>query len=405
MADRELDVLLWGATGFTGGLVAEYLVKRHPTTRFAIGGRNAAKLDDVKRALAAYGDVSKLPVVVADPASKDAMTAVARRARVVASTAGPFNAYGRELLGACAREGTHYCDLTGEPTFVRWAIDHYHDVAVASGARIVPCCGFDSIPSDLGVLVAHEALAARGSGLRSAELCVASMSGAVSGGTAASMLLLMEEASRDPETRRLIEDPHALDPPGSPRGPDVRDVYDARFDESIGKWTAPFIMRAINGRIVRRSNAILGHPYGQDFRYDERVAVGRGFTGRVRASAMAFGMQVGTPLLLRPGIRNLVAKRVPKPGTGPSREKRERGKFVIVVHGVGKGSDRVTVTIRGEQDPGYGETAKMIAEAALALAGDPAKLPPRTGVLTPASGIGDVLVERLRAQKMSFDVS
>ena len=171
MTDREFDVLLWGATGFTGGLVAEYMVKRHAAlagTRFAIGGRNAAKLDEVKRALAAYGDVSKLPIVVADPASAKDMPAVARRARVIASTAGPFNAYGRELLGACAREGTHYCDLTGEPTFVRWAIDAFHDVAIASGARIVPCCGFDSIPSDLGVLVAHEALAARGSGLRSA---------------------------------------------------------------------------------------------------------------------------------------------------------------------------------------------------------------------------------------------
>ncbi|CAN5817749.1 trans-acting enoyl reductase family protein [soil metagenome] len=406
MSNREFDVLLWGATGFTGGLVAEYMFRNHvlagQNVRFALGGRNEAKLEEVKRGLGQWGDASAIPIVVADPTSASSMDAVAARARVVASTAGPFNAYGRELVGACARAGTHYVDITGEVTFVRHAIDQLHDVATKSGARIVPCCGFDSIPSDLGVFLAHETLVEKGSALRRAELVVVSMTGEMSGGTAASAMQLMGESAHDPAVRALLEDPHALDPRGATPGPETHELYDARFETSLGKWTAPFIMRSINARVVRRTNALLGHPYGEDFRYDERVAVGRGIAGRVRATAAALGMRAALPLLRVDGLRKIVEGRLPKPGQGPSRAKREAGSFVIKIFGVGKGSDRVEVTVRGQQDPGYGETAKMLSESALALA-EGKDLPARAGVLTPASAMGDALIARLRSAGMTFD--
>ncbi len=402
---RAHDVLVWGATGFTGRLVAEYLLARHPDVRFALGGRNREKLEAVKRELGALGagDAASLPIVVGDPASLASMVEVAGSARAIAATAGPFMRYGRELVRACAASGTHYADITGEPTFVRATIDELHELAQEKKARIVSCCGFDSIPSDLGVFVAHEELARRGSALRSAELVLTTMRGAASGGTATTMLMLSAEAARDRAVRRLLADPHALDPAGAPRS-SARDEYRAARDEATGRWTAPFLMRAINARVVRRTNALLGHPWGTDFAYDERVVVGKGAAGRARATATALGLRFGMPLLGVGPIRALAARVLPKPGEGPSREARERGRFVAEVRGRGTGGARVRVTIRSEQDPGYGETAKMLAEATLALAFDGDRLPERTGVLTPAAGIGRTLVERLRAQRLTFDV-
>ena len=405
MTTRELDVLLWGATGFTGALVAEYLLGHHPNLRIGLGGRNPEKLEAVKRSLAGFVDpkvVERAVVVVGDPASKDEMAKVARRAKVVASTAGPFAAYGRELVRACAEQGTHYADITGEVTFVRFAIDELDAIAKKTGARIVSCCGFDSIPSDLGVLVAHETLVRAKSPLRAAELCVVSMSGKVSGGTAASMMLLMSEAARDRNVRRLLADPYGLCP-SRPRSP-VRERNEATYDRDLGKWTAPFVMRAINSRVVHRTNALLGGAYGEDFRYDERVAVGAGPLGHARASAMALGFGVGPALLAFDPLRKMAERRMPKPGEGPSREERDRGKFTIRVTGVGAHGERVVVTVKGEKDPGYGETAKMLGEAAVALSLGTG-LPERSGVLTPATGMGMALVERLRRAGMTFDVT
>jgi short subunit dehydrogenase-like uncharacterized protein len=399
---RTHDLIVWGATGFTGRLVAEYLVTRHPEVRFALGGRSRERLEAVKRELSSHGEVAGVSVVVGDPSSLASMVEVASSTRVVAATAGPFMRYGRELVRACAAAGTHYADITGEPTFVRAAIDELHETAREKGARIVPCCGFDSIPSDLGVLTAHHALAERGSAIRSAELYLVKMRGGASGGTATTMLMLSAEAARDPAVRALLADPHALDPSGGPRA-ETREVFRASRGAN-GEWTAPFLMRAINARVVRRTNALLDYAYGESFTYDERIVVGRGPLAHVRASALALGLRFGVPALGIGPVRALATRVLPKPGEGPSREARERGRFVGEVRAKGTGGATVRVTIRSEQDPGYGETAKMLGEAALALAFDEARLPRRAGVLTPASGIGMPLVERLRKERMTFDV-
>jgi short subunit dehydrogenase-like uncharacterized protein len=391
---RRLDVLVWGATGFTGRLVAEYLLKKRPNVsphlKWGIGGRSSAKLEALKKELGA----PDLPVVIGDAMSREDMDRVASETRVVATTAGPFMQHGRELVGACARAGTHYCDLTGETTFVREAIDLHHETAIKSRARLVPCSGFDSIPSDLGVFLLHEALGE----LKDAKMFVVKSSGGISGGTVASMLLLMEQA-QDRAVRRLLADPYALSPT---RGPEHRDFFGAKYDQDLEAWVGPFIMAAINTRVVRRSSALLG--YGKELRYDEMMRTGKGIKGQLRAYALAGGMGAGVGLLAFEPTRKLLAKTVlPKPGEGPSKEVRDKGHFTLRFVGTSTKGEKAWATVAGTSDPGYGETAKMLAETALLLA-DEAKLPERFGVLTPASAGGRALVERLRAAGMTLEV-
>ncbi len=399
--ERDFDLVLFGATGFTGRLVAEHVVRRRPALRLALAGRSRHKLERVRDDLAALDPAARdLPLVLADALEAASIGAVAARARVVCSTVGPFARYGRELARACAEQGTHYCDSTGETHFVRALIDAHHARAAQTGARLVPCCGFDSIPSDLGVFVVHQHLAARGKQLAEAHYRVRRMKGGVSGGTAASVLALAEEAG-DPAVRRVLGDPYALCP-GEPRGPDGGDSRGPRRDADTGRFTAPFVMAAINTRIVRRSNALLGYAYGRDFRYDEAVDVGPGPVGLARACAMTAGLGAALAVAAFGPGRGLLARALPAPGEGPSREARERGSFAIEIRAVATDGERVRATVSGDLDPGYGETAVMVGESALSLAED--DLPASGGVLTTASCQGAALVDRLRAAGMTFRV-
>jgi short subunit dehydrogenase-like uncharacterized protein len=411
---RRFDVVLFGATGFTGRLVAEYLAEHYGSSdvssgsagsaadlRIALAGRNQAKLEEIRRGLPAAG--KGWPILIADSHDRASLDAVAKDASVVCTTVGPYAKYGAELVASCVAHGTDYCDLTGETQFVRRMIDQHHALAKKTGARIVHCCGFDSIPSDLGVLMMQEASKERfGAPLQKVTYFAGETKGGFSGGTVASMLNLFEEIARDKSVLKILGNPYALNPEGERKGPDGSDQKGVRFDRDLGQWTAPFVMAAINTRVVRRSNAILGYPWGKDFRYAEVMSTGKGPRGLARATAITsfLGGFMGAAAI--DPIRKLLAARVlPKPGEGPSKEARDQGFFVTRF--VGKTADgrELRGRVAGTSDPGYGETAKMLAESAVCLAlGGPSE----GGVRTPASTMGMLLVERLRKAGMTFEV-
>jgi short subunit dehydrogenase-like uncharacterized protein len=404
-ADRDFDLVLHGATGFTGRLVAEYLLGRYgaPGTdlRWALSGRSEEKLARVREELARETGVAgakELPLLVADADDTAALEVLAARTRVVCTTVGPYAKYGSTLVAACAAAGTHYCDLTGEVHWMRRMIDLHAAAAQASGARIVHTCGFDSIPSDLGVHVLQAAMRERfGAPAGHVKLRVKGASGGMSGGTVASMLNMLEEAERDPSVRRLMADPYALNPEGERRGPDGPDPRGPAWDDDFDSWTAPFVMGAINTRVVRRTNALEGYAYGRDFRYDEAMLTGPGPAGWAKAT----GVSVGTGAVMVAGavgpLRGLLGRALPKPGEGPSKETREKGYFDLRLHGAigGDSSRSLRVRVTGDRDPGYGSTAKMLGESAVCLAKD--ELAVQGGFWTPASAMGDALRRRLEA--------
>ncbi len=410
---RPYDVVVWGATGFTGRLVAEYLLQHYgvgKSLKWAIAGRSRDKLTEVRAGLAASDPgAAALPLLVGDGRDRASLDPIVRSTRVVATTVGPYAIHGRELAASCAENGTDSCDLTGEPQFVASLIEGQHERAAETGARIVNCCGFDSIPSDLGVLFLQDEMRAR-YGARCAEVkyFVVKLKGGVSGGTVASALHIAEELGKDPSIRRIIANPYALDPDRTERGPDRPDQRGVRWDSDVGKWTGPFMMAAINTRIVRRSNALLGYPWGADFRYSECQAFSGGVRGLVGATVASLGFAGFLGIAAFGPTRALAYTDVPAPGEGPTKAQRDAGFFVVRLVGIpdsgsgGQRPPRLVATVRGQSDPGYGETAKMLGEAAVCLAKD--DLPVRGGVLTHATSMRMVLVERLRRAGMAFDV-
>ncbi len=408
---RELDVVLFGATGFTGALVAEYLARHHggEGIRVALAGRDRPKLERV-RAAAAEVDAraASWPLVIADSGDTAALSAMAARTEAVCSTVGPYAKYGAPLVAACVANGTDYCDLTGEVQFVRRMIDAHHEEARRTGARIVHCCGFDSIPSDLGTFMLHEAMRERHGGtLDEVRLFAGESRGGASGGTIASILNILDEARRDPSVRRIVADPYSLVPKEA-RGSDGPDQMGVRYDSDVGMWTAPFVMAAINARVVRRSNYLLGGAYGPDFRYSEVMSTGKGPKGLAFATGVATAIGGFMASAAIAPVGKLLGRVVPQPGEGPDREARERGYFVMRLVGKGRAKDGSPVVLRGrvegKADPGYGETAKMIGESALCLALDGARLTAEGGVRTPASTMGAAHLERLRRAGMVFSV-
>jgi short subunit dehydrogenase-like uncharacterized protein len=404
---RDFDIVLWGATGFTGRLVAEYLVGRYGARnsfRWALGGRNQSKLEAVRQELGA----PDLPLVLGDGGDPASMEALARRTRVVCTTVGPYARYGSHLVAACARVGTDYCDLTGELHWIRRMIDAHDAEARSSGARIVPTCGFDSIPSDLGTFYVQREMRARaGESSPLVKAGVADFSGGFSGGTVASMLDLVEEATADPAVRRLMADPYALDPAGRAPGPASPDRLRPSWDHDFGQWTAPFLMAGINTRVVRRSNALLGDAYGRTVRYEEMMLTGAGPIGALRASAVAAGSGLAVGALALGPIRRWVATRLPAPGEGPSREERESGYWELRFHAAPPhdgSAPPLEARVTGDRDPGYGSTAKMLGESAVCLALDDLDSAP--GFSTPAAAMGDALIPRLEANAgIRFEIS
>jgi short subunit dehydrogenase-like uncharacterized protein len=399
-AAREFDVVLYGASGFVGRQTIAHFAQHAGRLRWAVAGRNEARLHE------ALGE-HRAAVIVADAADAKALARLAARTRVVLSTAGPFARFGSALVAACVKHQTHYCDITGETPWVRDVIDRHHAQAARDGTRIVPCCGFDSVPSDIGTLVVASALR-RTSG----EPCVSvralhSMRGGLNGGTLASILNIAASGRF-----RQLADPFLLNPEGTAPA-DRRahaDVMAPRYEDGFGAWSAPFVMAAINTRVVRRSAALLRDdarsPYGEDFVYQETLRTGRGAKGAALAAGMSLGLGAGAVGLRLAPWRALVERLLPAPGAGPSESAMDGGWFRCELIGRNASGRTLRGRVSGQGDPGNRATTVFVCEAAMALAGDARRLPggsARGGVLTPATALGLSYAKRLVQAGMAIE--
>ena len=376
---KEFDIVVHGATGFTGRLVIEYLLARGDQgLRWAMGGRSAGKLAAVRDEL---GAPAHTPLVVTDGADAASLAALMARTRLVLTTVGPYQLYGSALVQACAGAGVDYVDLCGEPAWMRQMIDAHQASAQASGARIVFSCGFDSIPFDLGVLMLQDEMKQRfGAPAPRVRGRVRKMKGTFSGGTAASLKATMAAAATQPGVLDLLRNPFSLTP--GFEGPRQPSGAKPMVDEVLGMWVAPFVMAAINTRNVHRSNFLLQHAWGTGLVYDEMMVTGPGDKGQALAEAVAADKSLG-------------GEGGPQPGEGPSRAEREAGFYDLLFVGSGADGQTLKVSVKGDRDPGYGSTSKMIAEAAMCLLQDATATP--GGIWTPASALGHALIERLQA--------
>lgn len=406
MNAKPYDVVVFGATSFVGRLVCRHLVSASGPAglKWAAAGRSRGKLEELGKQLPGGVD---LPLIIADAADEQALASMCAQTRVVISTVGPYALYGEPLVKVCAETGTDYCDLAGEVHWVRRMIDRYESTAAATGARIVNCCGFDSIPSDLGVhFLQREALERFGRYFTHIKMRVKAMRGGVSGGTAASIMNVAKEAAADPALRRDLQNPYLLCPPD--RRPTIRqeNLNRPQYDVAFHSWLAPFIMAGINTRVVHRSNALLGSIYGPDFRYDEAVLTGQGLPGRMKAYSIA-GALIGfmTMSALAPTRRFLQRFIVPAPGQGPSPEAQKKGFYDLRFWGLLEDGRSLSVKVTGDADPGYGSTSKMLAEtgALLAQGGGGTNM---GGFWTPATLLGDQLLEALQKRAgLTFQVT
>lgn len=400
--DRPYDIIVYGATSFVGQILCAYLKQRHgsgpndPTNgeavvTWAIAGRNSAKLGDLADDLGLSVDH-----LIADATDPTALAAMAAATHVVISTVGPYALYGSELVGACVEAGTDYCDLTGEPHWMQQMIDAHHDAATRTGSRIVHACGFDSIPSDLGVAYTQRmATELLGEHCHQISMRVKAMKGGASGGTIASMLNIVEEVKDNPDIRRVLTNPYALAPEGMRTGVRQHNVTVPMRDEASGRWVAPFVMATVNTRVVHRSHALRGRPWGDDFLYDEALLTGNGPLGAAKAGAVSGGLGAFMAATSVGPIRGLLADKVlPKPGEGPPPEAQEAGFYDLRFFGTTPSGATITTKVTGDRDPGYGSTAKMLGEAALVLVNaDPADTP--GGFWTPATALGIALEHQL----------
>jgi short subunit dehydrogenase-like uncharacterized protein len=394
------DLVVFGATSFVGQILCRYLVDAHSDLDWAMAGRSADKLETVAEATGA--DVER---IVADANDADAMGSLAASARLVVSTVGPYALYGSQLVAAVVDAGIDYCDLTGEPQWMQRMIDEHHDRAVETGARIVHACGFDSVPSDLGVwFLQSEAERRFAAPCTSVRMGVKAVKGGASGGTVASMMNLMEEAAGDPELRTLLANPYALAPVGDRDGVEQPDISWPEYDDGLRSWQAPFVMAATNTRVVFRTHALAGHPWGDEFTYGESMLTGEGLGGRSKAMAVAGAMGGVMGAAAFGPVRSLLGRALPEPGEGPSPAKQLAGFYDLRFHGTTDAGDELDVKVTGDQDPGYGSTAKILGEAAVCMLGRDHALV-GGGFWTPATAMGDELIEPLRARAgLTFDV-
>ncbi|NCP19789.1 MAG: saccharopine dehydrogenase [Erythrobacter sp.] len=389
MTERQFDIVIYGATGYTGRLVAEHFLREYGSRddgpSWAMAGRNPDKLAEVKREIGAPDDT---PTIVADAADATSLDAMCEQAKVVISTVGPYQLYGEPLIAACAKSGTHYADLCGEPAWMRQMIDKYHEGAKASGARISFSSGFDSIPFDLGVLMLQKEAQERfGAPCSTVRGRVRAMKGTFSGGTAASLAESMKAMARDPSLIKIMRSPFGLTP--GFEGPDQPGGMIPKYESDLGKWAAPFVMAPINTKNVHRTNFLLGHPWGEDFRYDEMVLTSPGEAGKAAANAAAEMM------------KNPFGAKPPKPGEGPTPEERENGYYDVLLIGETAAGETLRYAVKGKYDPGYGSTSRMIGETGIALLESDAA----GGIGTPGSILGEALVARLREHAaLTFEV-
>jgi short subunit dehydrogenase-like uncharacterized protein len=381
MEAREFDIIVYGATGYTGRLVAEHFVREYggkpDAPKWAMAGRSMAKLEEVRGLIGAPADT---PLVTADADVPESLEAMCRRTRGVLTTVGPYQLYGDALVAACVKTGTDYADLCGEPGWMREQIDLHHEAARASGARICFSSGFDSIPFDLGVLMLQrEAVTRFGKPAPRTRGRVRAMKGTFSGGTAASLTATVKAVAKNPSLAKVLASPFALTP--GFEGPDQPSGMIPRYEDDLDRWAAPFIMAAINTKNVHRTNFLLGHPWGEDFRYDEMMLTSPGEAGKAAADAVV-GM-----------LKNPFGAKPPAPGEGPTPEERENGFYDVLFVGEMPGGETIRYAVKGRYDPGYGSTSRMLAETGMALLASDAP----GGIGTPGSFLGEALVERLRA--------
>ena len=390
---KDFDIIIWGATGFTGRLVAEYIFKNYSSEKlnWAIAGRDKKKLINVRDEIAD----ENIPIIIADSFDEMSLTKMTQKTKVICSTVGPYSKYGSLLVKSCIKTNTHYCDLAGEAQWIRKIIDTYHQEAKNKKIRIVNSCGFDSIPSDMGVYFIHKNLPDVNIKLDNISMRLSGFKGSLSGGTYASMNNIITEASKDSLIRKILTNPYGLNPEGQRSGPDKRDLNKVKYDEDSKSWIAPFMMAGINTKIVRRSNALSNYSYGKNFTYDESVMTGDGFKGRIKAIISVL------PLIFLSAKPGSLLKRIfnyftPKPGQGPNENERENGYYSMRFYIRYNDKSRALVRVTGDRDPGYGSTSKMLAESAICLSKD--SLKDTYGVITPSIAMGDQILDRLQAK-------
>ena len=390
---REFDVIVWGASGFTGRLVALYLFNKYGSTgdlKWAMGGRNLTKLEKVRDEVAD----KNIPLVIADTDDKVSLLNMVNRTKVICTTVGPYAKYGSNLVEACIESHIHYCDLAGEVQWIHNMINQHHSSAKLNGSKIVHTCGFDSIPSDMGVyFIQRESKNKMGIIAQEINMRVAAISGGISGGTYASLSRVLEEAQKDKTLYKVLTNPYGLNPLNSQLGEDKSDLKSVVFDNASQSWIGPFIMASINTKVVRRSNFLSSYSYGKSFRYDEATIFGKGLFGRIKGILST--ISIGLVMNAKHGslLKKFLDSFFPIPGDGPTRKKMEKGYYNLRFYITLEDGSNAFAKVTGDMDPGYGSSSKMLAESAVCLAKD--KLPNTSGILTPSVAMGDSLLIRL----------
>ncbi|OUS23958.1 saccharopine dehydrogenase [Gammaproteobacteria bacterium 45_16_T64] len=408
MSDSQYDIIVFGATSFVGQILCKYLLDTltdADSLNWAIAGRSQTKLDTLKTSLGS--NASALQTIVADAASATDMAAMCKQANVIVSTVGPYALYGEPLVKACAESGTDYCDLTGEVQWIREMVQKYESAAKESGARIVHCCGFDSIPSDLGVyFLQQESNKQYGKPCERVKMRVKAMRGGASGGTVASMVNIAQEAASNPALRKELANPYSLCSSDYPTHIRQPNVTSATKDDEFSAWSAPFVMAAINTRIVQRSNDLSDQAYGSSFTYDEAMLTKPGIAGWLTAQSVTVGIGGFMVAAAIKPSRWLLEKYVlPAPGEGPSPSAQEKGFYDLRFAGKTTDGQTLTVKVTGDKDPGYGSTSKMLGQSAISLVQDFSKADKAGGFWTPATMFGDTLIQRLKKHSgLTFEV-
>jgi short subunit dehydrogenase-like uncharacterized protein len=398
MPAPQFDLIVFGATSFVGEILCQYLVENYGVdgeVRWAAAGRSTGKLEKLRDSLGE--DMKSLPLLTADAADEKALMGLCEQTRVIISTVGPYALFGEPLIKVCAQTGTDYCDLTGEVQWVRRMINGYQEQAAKSGARIIHSCGFDSIPSDMGVWHLQQAAMEQfGQPCETIRMRVKAMRGAASGGTVASMINITKEAAGNPQLRKELANPYSICPPDHGFTERQKNVSAPEFDPESGRWAGPFIMAGINTRVVHRSNALSGNAYGENFRYDESMLMGKGLKGRLSATGFVLGLGAFLAgAAIKPTRWVMENYLLPKPGEGPSPEAQAKGFFDLRFHGETADGKKISSKVTGDRDPGYGSTAKMLAQAALSLAFDVDKSKKGGGFWTTATVFDQRFIDRL----------
>ena len=399
---RKYDLIIWGATSFTGKLVTEYLFNKYGSSKikWAIAGRNLDKLKKIRSEVAD----EKIPMFIADSFDEESLSKFVKKTKVVCSTVGPYSLYGTKLVKLCVENNTNYCDITGEAHWIRNLIDQFHEEAKSKKIKIVNSCGFDSIPSDMGVyFIQNEIKKTYKNYANFIKMRVAGVRGGISGGTYVSINNLLKEAYSNKKIFRVLNNPYGLNPKNKMEGMDKKDLRKIIFDKESNSWIYPFIMAGINTKVVRRSHALTNFQYGKDFRYEEAMMSGKGISGLLKAILAVFPLAM---IGLNPNsfLKKIVNSYMPKPGEGPGLEKRKNGFYNLRFYVTIDERRKAFAKVVGDNDPGYGSTSKMLAESALCLAFD--KLPENYGVVTPSIAMGKQLLERLRNNAgLNFQIS